>query len=128
MAMPRGFIASESTLVARGAGPIVADAYADSGDVEAESAEAVLTERTSAVIAVHIGGWPCDMSTTCDLPDGNKTSSSSSTAPRKTHGGCCGYGAMNDRVLQHAPQTRTSAPDAASRPASASRRRALTVA
>ena len=38
-----------------------ADVDRDSQNITAESIQAVLTERTRAIIAVHLAGWPCDM-------------------------------------------------------------------
>ena len=58
---PRTFIASVSSVVSAGAVPVFADVDADSGNITPESARAVLTERTRAVIPVHLAGWPCDM-------------------------------------------------------------------
>lgn len=57
----RTFIATASAVVARGARPVVADIDHDSQNLTAETVEAVLTPRTRALIAVHVGGWPCDM-------------------------------------------------------------------
>ena len=59
---PRSFMASVSTVVNAGATPVFADVDPDSGNLSAATIEAVLTERTKAIIPVHIGGWPCDMS------------------------------------------------------------------
>ncbi|GGJ63812.1 aminotransferase [Sphingopyxis bauzanensis] len=58
---PRSFMASVSTVVNAGATPVFADVDPDSGNLSAATIEAVLTERTKAIIPVHIGGWPCDM-------------------------------------------------------------------
>ena len=55
------FIASASCVVRIGAVPVVADIDLDSQNITAASIEAVLTERTKAVIAVHLAGWPCEM-------------------------------------------------------------------
>lgn len=57
----RTFIASASCAVMRGAMPVVADVDPVSQNLTAESVAAVLTPRTKAVVAVHLGGWPCDM-------------------------------------------------------------------
>lgn len=57
----RTFIATASAVVARGAWPVVADIDHDSQNLTAETVEAALTPRTRAIIAVHVGGWPCDM-------------------------------------------------------------------
>src|SRR6185503_3409734 len=48
-------------VVLRGARPVFADVDARSGNITAETVGAVLTPQTRAVIAVHLGGWPCDM-------------------------------------------------------------------
>lgn len=58
---PRTFIASVSTVVNAGATPVFADVDADSGNISPDTIRAVLTERTRAVIPVHLGGWPCDV-------------------------------------------------------------------
>jgi dTDP-4-amino-4,6-dideoxygalactose transaminase len=58
---PRTFVASATSAMLTGATPVFADVDPDSGNITAESIEAVLTERTRAIIPVHLGGWPCDM-------------------------------------------------------------------
>lgn len=58
---PRSFIASTSTVVNRGATPVFADIDRDSGNIGAESIAKVVTDRTRAIIPVHLGGWPADM-------------------------------------------------------------------
>ncbi len=55
------FIASASCVVRVGATPVVADIDPVSQNVTAASIANVLTPRTKAVIAVHLGGWPCEM-------------------------------------------------------------------
>lgn len=57
----RTFIASASCVVARGATPVVADIDPVSQNLTADTIRAVLTPRTRAIVAVHLGGWPCDM-------------------------------------------------------------------
>lgn len=57
----RSFMASASCVVLRGARPVFADVDAVSGNLSADTLRAALTPRTRAVIAVHLGGWPCDM-------------------------------------------------------------------
>ncbi|HET9638044.1 MAG TPA: DegT/DnrJ/EryC1/StrS family aminotransferase [Allosphingosinicella sp.] len=61
VAAPRTFVASATCAMLVGATPVFADVDPDSGNITAESIEAVLTERTRAIIPVHIAGWPCDM-------------------------------------------------------------------
>lgn len=63
----RTFLASASSIVTAGAVPVFADVDADSQNVTAETICAVLTERTKAVICVHLAGWPCDMDPIIDL-------------------------------------------------------------
>lgn len=66
---PRTFIASISCVVNAGGVPIFADVDVDSGNITAQSIEAVLTPRTKAVICVHLAGWPCDMDPILSLAD-----------------------------------------------------------
>lgn len=57
----RTFIASASCAVLRGARPVIADVDRESGCLTAATARRALTPQTRAIIAVHLGGWPCDM-------------------------------------------------------------------
>lgn len=57
----RTFLASASSIVTAGAVPVFADVDPDSQNITAETVRAVLTERTRALICVHLAGWPCDM-------------------------------------------------------------------
>ncbi len=63
----RTFIATASCAIAVGATPVVADIDPDSGNITARSVADVITERTRAVIPVHMAGWPCDMAPLLDL-------------------------------------------------------------
>lgn len=58
---PRTFIASVSCVVNAGATPVFADVDLDSGNIDATTIAPQLTERTRAIIPVHLAGWPCDM-------------------------------------------------------------------
>ena len=58
---PRTFIASASCVINAGATPVFADVDGDSGNISPYTIRAVLTEKTKAIIPVHIGGWPADM-------------------------------------------------------------------
>jgi len=66
---PRTFVASATCVMLTGATPVFADIDPDSGNITAQSIEAVLTERTKAVIPVHLSGWPCDMPAIMDLAE-----------------------------------------------------------
>ncbi len=57
----RTFIATASSVVMRGATPVVADVDAVSQNLTAETVAERITPRTKAVIAVHLAGWPCEM-------------------------------------------------------------------
>ena len=63
----RTFIATAGAVVATGATPVVCDIDSDAGLMTAETVERVLSPRTRAVIPVHVGGWPVDMSPLLDL-------------------------------------------------------------
>jgi len=66
---PRTFIASISCVVNAGATPIFADVDAASGNITVDSISAVLTDKTKAIICVHLAGWPCDMDAMMALAD-----------------------------------------------------------
>jgi dTDP-4-amino-4,6-dideoxygalactose transaminase len=57
----RTFIASASAIVNVGAKPVFADVELTSQNISAESIHAVLSNKTKAIICVHLAGWPCDM-------------------------------------------------------------------
>lgn len=63
----RSFMATASCVVTVGATPVFADVDRDSQNLTAAAIEAVLTERTRAVIPVHLAGWPADMPAICAL-------------------------------------------------------------
>lgn len=58
---PRSFIASVSTVVNAGAMPVFADVEADTGNISARTIAPHITDKTKALICVHLAGWPCDM-------------------------------------------------------------------
>lgn len=66
---PRTFIASISCVVNAGATPVFADIEAETGNITAETIQAVLTEKTKAIICVHLAGWPCNMDAIMALAD-----------------------------------------------------------
>ena len=55
------FMATASSVVARGATPVVADVDLDSQALTVEMIEAQRTAKTKAIIVVHLGGYPADM-------------------------------------------------------------------
>lgn len=58
---PRSFVASASCAMLVGAIPVFADVDPDSGNITPETVERVLTDRTRAIIPVHLAGWPADV-------------------------------------------------------------------
>ena len=58
---PRSFIASVSTVVNAGAMPVFADVDNNTGNVSATTIAPKITDKTKAIICVHLAGWPCDM-------------------------------------------------------------------
>jgi dTDP-4-amino-4,6-dideoxygalactose transaminase len=57
----RTFLASVSSIVNSGASPVFADVDPDSQNISIDSIQAVLTDKTKAIVCVHLAGWPCDM-------------------------------------------------------------------
>lgn len=57
----RSYVAAAMAVKRIGGRVVLADAEPLSGNVTVESLESVASSRTSAVIVVHIAGWPCDM-------------------------------------------------------------------
>ena len=66
---PRSFVASSSCVVNAGATPVFADVDRDSGNLSAATIEPVLTDRTKAILIVHLGGYPADMDRIMALAD-----------------------------------------------------------
>ena len=65
----RTFLASASSIVLAGAVPVFADVEGDSQNVTAETIAAVITDKTCAVMCVHLAGWPCDMDPIMELAE-----------------------------------------------------------
>ncbi len=63
----RTFIASASCCVMRGAKPVMADVDSISQNITAETVRAKITNKTKAIICVHLAGWPCDMDSIMEL-------------------------------------------------------------
>ena len=58
---PRSFIASASSVVTAGAIPVFADVDRNTQNLCLRSVETKLTEKTKAIIVVHLAGMPSDM-------------------------------------------------------------------
>lgn len=57
----RTFLASVSSIVNVGAVPVFADVDRDSQNISCDKISDVITDKTRAIMAVHLAGWPCDM-------------------------------------------------------------------
>lgn len=66
---PRAFVAVASACVLNDLVPVFADVDIESGNITPGSVEAVITNRTRAIMPVHLGGWPCDMTGFMDLAE-----------------------------------------------------------
>lgn len=64
---PRTFLASVSSVVNAGAVPVFADVEAMSGNISAATIAPALTDRSRAIIVVHLAGWPADMDPIMEL-------------------------------------------------------------
>lgn len=58
---PRTFIASASCAVMRGAKPVFAEVDPESQNITASTIRCMITDKTKAIIPVHLAGWPCEM-------------------------------------------------------------------
>jgi dTDP-4-amino-4,6-dideoxygalactose transaminase len=63
----RTFIASISSIVNAGAVPIFTDVDLSSQNITPDSIRSVITNKTKAIVCVHLAGWPCDMDEIMDL-------------------------------------------------------------
>lgn len=66
----RTFLASVSSIVNSGAKPVFADVDPDTQNISIGSIQAVLTDKTKAIVCVHLAGWPCDMDPIMQLAHG----------------------------------------------------------
>jgi dTDP-4-amino-4,6-dideoxygalactose transaminase len=58
---PMTFVATSAAIMAVGARPVFVDVEADTGNLDACKIEAAITERTRAIMPVHLYGLMCDM-------------------------------------------------------------------
>lgn len=58
---PMTFIATSAAIMEAGAKPVYVDVEADTGNIDAGLIEAAITERTKAIMPVHLYGLMCDM-------------------------------------------------------------------
>ncbi|PNH80572.1 DegT/DnrJ/EryC1/StrS family aminotransferase [Vibrio diazotrophicus] len=65
----RTFLATASSIVTAGANPVFADVDLNSQNITAETIAPVITEKTKAIIVVHLAGMPAEMDAIMALAD-----------------------------------------------------------
>jgi len=65
----RTFIASISSIVNAGAVPVFADVDLSSQNITLDSIRSVITDKTKAIVCVHLAGWSCGMDEIMSLAD-----------------------------------------------------------
>ena len=68
----RSYVASASCVMMVGATPIFADVDINSGNITHETVQPLISNKTKAIIPVHVGGWPCDMPAIMDLANNHQ--------------------------------------------------------
>lgn len=63
---PRTFIASASCCAYYGIKPVFVDVDINSQNITLETIKSAITEKTKAVILVHLAGWPCELEEICN--------------------------------------------------------------
>jgi dTDP-4-amino-4,6-dideoxygalactose transaminase len=58
---PMSFIASSNSIIMSGATPVFVDVERETGNIRADLVEAAITEKTKAILPVHLYGSMCDM-------------------------------------------------------------------
>jgi len=66
---PMTFIASSTAILEAGAKPVFVDVEPDTGNLDVNNVEAAITERTRAIVPVHLYGQMCDMRALRKLAD-----------------------------------------------------------
>jgi dTDP-4-amino-4,6-dideoxygalactose transaminase len=68
---PFTFASTTNAIVRRGLTPVFADIDRDSWNIDPRKVEALITEKTSAILAVHVFGQPCDVEALQRIADSN---------------------------------------------------------
>ena len=66
---PMTFIATATAILEAGAKPVFVDVEPDTGNLDASKIEAAITERTRAILPVHLYGQMCDMRAIREIAD-----------------------------------------------------------
>jgi dTDP-4-amino-4,6-dideoxygalactose transaminase len=65
----RSFFATASAVVSVGASPVFADILVETQNIDPDSVARMISDKTKAVICVHLAGLPCDMRALTQLCD-----------------------------------------------------------
>jgi dTDP-4-amino-4,6-dideoxygalactose transaminase len=65
----RTFIASVSAIVSAGGTPRFVDIDLASGNIDPKMITKSITSKTRAILCVHLGGWPCEISSILEIAD-----------------------------------------------------------
>lgn len=65
----RTFLASVSSIVLAGLVPVFVDVDIDSQNISVETIKDKIGDNTSAILCVHLAGWPCDMQSIMELAE-----------------------------------------------------------
>jgi|SaaInlStandDraft_1057018.scaffolds.fasta_scaffold00726_3 dTDP-4-amino-4,6-dideoxygalactose transaminase len=57
----RTFLASVSCIINAGAKPVFVDISKNSQNITPENINSAITDKTKAILCVHLAGWPCEM-------------------------------------------------------------------
>ena len=68
----RTFIASISSIVLAGLTPVFADIDRDTQNISAATITPLISDKTSAILCVHLAGWPCEMDEILALAKGHQ--------------------------------------------------------
>lgn len=63
------FVSTSNAFILRGANIIFADSYEDNPNIDASKIEALITDKTKAIVPVHYAGVACDMGKIMELAD-----------------------------------------------------------
>ncbi len=66
---PMTFVSTNHAILYNGGIPVFCDIEADTLNIDASKIEALVTEKTAAIMAVHYGGYSCDMDPILDIAD-----------------------------------------------------------
>lgn len=68
---PYSYVATTSSIVWQNCIPVYVDIDPDSWNIDPEKIEAAITDQTSAIIATHVYGNPCDVEAIADIAERN---------------------------------------------------------